>query len=170
MKLKYFVVSNYQIITFSTLPHLEKTFQEMNNKDIMDAYLDSVTQPRGETRTDRALKLAREHIISDDSGSRLAVPKAVVMITDGGSRAKSKMAIQRRAHELKDLDGATVVVLGVGENVDRQEMRQIVSDPEHAYLVNSYDDLMQYVKLAADAVCRAKPPPPPRKSYLISLF
>ncbi|XP_031556840.1 uncharacterized protein LOC116293538 isoform X2 [Actinia tenebrosa] len=149
------------IITFSTLPHLEKTFQEMNEKDIMDAYLDSVTQPRGETRTDRALKLAREHILSDDSGSRLTVPKAVVMITDGGTRAKSKMAIQRRAHELKDLDGATVVVLGVGEKVDRQEIRQIVSDPEHAYLVSGYEDLMQYVKLTADAVCNAKPPPPP---------
>jgi hypothetical protein len=156
-------VLNHQVITFSTLPHLEKTFQEMNDKTAMDAYLDSVTQPRGETRTDRALKLAREHIMSEDSGAREAVPKAVVLITDGGSGAKSKMAIQRRAHELKDLDGATVVVLGVGEKVDRQEMRQIVSDPEHAYLVSGYDDIMQFVKLTADAVCSANPPPPPRK-------
>jgi len=135
----------------------------MNDQHVLEAYLNSVTQPRGETRTDRALKMAREHILADDSGSRAEVPKAVIVVTDGGARNKNKMAIQRRAHELKDLDGATVVVLGIGNGVDRQVMRQIVSDPEHAYLVSSYDDLPQYVKMTADAVCSASPPPPPRK-------
>lgn len=135
----------------------------MNDQHVLESYLDSVSQPRGETRTDRALKMAREHILDDDSGSRASVPKAVIVVTDGGSRKRNKVTIQRRAHELKDLDGATVVVLGVGDNVDRQVIRQIVSDPEHAYLVNSYEDLPQYVKMAADAVCSASPPPPPRK-------
>lgn len=154
----------FQIITYSTLPHLEKSFHEMNDKAVIKSYLDGITQPRGETRTDRALKMARDQILRDDSGSRAAIPKAVIVVTDGGSRNKDKMAIQRRAHDLKDMDGATVVVLGVGDNVDRQVIRQVVSDPEHAYLVAGYDDLPQYVKLAADAVCQANPPPPPRKS------
>ncbi|XP_048581714.1 uncharacterized protein LOC5511228 isoform X2 [Nematostella vectensis] len=151
------------VITYSTNPHMEVALDEKNDKEELDAFLDSVSQPRGDTRMDRALNLAKDQLMNDENVARQSVPKAIIVVTDGGSKAMTKIATQRRARELKDMDGATIAVLGVGDNVDKFEMRQVASDPDHAFLVSNYDDLMQFVKLASDAVCSAKPPPPPPK-------
>lgn len=116
-----------------------------------------MSQPRGDTRTDRALKMARDDVMTSEAGARDFTPKAIVIVTDGGDKldTTAKFA-EQRARELKDMDGATIVALGVGDKVDQYELRQLASDPDHAFLVASYDDIIGYVKSAADAVCTGK--------------
>ena len=46
------------IITYSTLPSLELKFDEKNSKAALDDFLDTVSQVKGDTRTDRALKVS----------------------------------------------------------------------------------------------------------------
>ena len=142
------------ILAYSTLPHLELRFEDKNIYDGMDDFLQSMSQPRGDTRTDRALKLTRDRLITAETGARDFTPKAIVIVTDGGDApdTTAKRA-EQRARELKDMDGATIVALGVGDKVDQYELRQLASDPDHAFLVASYDDIIGYVKSAADAVC-----------------
>ena len=120
----------------------------------MADFLESMSQPRGDTRTDRALKMTRDELLIADAGARDFTPKAIVIVTDGGDKrdTTAKFA-EQRARELKDMDGATIVALGVGDKVDQYELRQLASDPDHAFLVTSYDDIIGYVKSAADAVC-----------------
>lgn len=142
------------IISYSTLPHIERRFDDRNENDNMADFLESMSQPRGETRTDRALKLARDELITSEGGARDYTPKAIVLVTDGGDNpdTTAKFA-EQRARELKDMDGATIVAIGVGDKVDQYELRQLATDPDHAFLVTSYDDIIGYVKSAADAVC-----------------
>ena len=142
------------IISYSTLPHIERRFDDRNENDNMADFLESMSQPRGETRTDRALKLARDELITSQGGARDYTPKAIVLVTDGGDNpdTTAKFA-EQRARELKDMDGATIVAVGVGDKVDQYELRQLATDPDHAFLVTSYDDIIGYVKSAADAVC-----------------
>ena len=145
------------IVSYSTLPHVERRFDERNSNDNMADFLESMSQPRGETRTDRALKLTRDELMTSEAGARDFTPKAIVIVTDGGDKrdTTAKFA-EQRARELKDMDGATIVALGVGDKVDQYELRQLASDPDHAFLVTSYDDIIGYVKSAADAVCTGK--------------
>ncbi|XP_068700145.1 uncharacterized protein [Montipora foliosa] len=150
------------IVTYSTLPHVERRFDEFSRNGKLASFLESMSQPRGDTRTDRALRVVRDQVIASGAGARSFTPKAIVIVTDGGDKhdTTAKYA-EQRARELKDMDGATIVALGVGNKVDQYELRQLASDPDHAFLVASYDDIIGYVKSAADAVCTAKPPPPP---------
>ncbi|XP_074627228.1 uncharacterized protein LOC141885237 isoform X4 [Acropora palmata] len=150
------------IVTYSTLPHIERRFDDLNRNDNLIGFLESMSQPRGDTRTDRALKAVRDQLIISEAGARDFTPKAIVIVTDGGDKHDTTARFaEQRARELKDMDGATIVALGVGNKVDQYELRQLASDPDHAFLVASYDDIIGYVKSAADAVCTAKPPPPP---------
>ena len=48
------------LITYSTLPTLELKFDEKNSEAALDDFLDTVTQHKGDTRTDRALKVTIE--------------------------------------------------------------------------------------------------------------
>ena len=145
------------VVSYSTLPHLERRFDDRNDDDNMADFLESMSQPRGDTRTDRALKMTRDDVMTSDAGARDFTPKAIVIVTDGGDKldTTAKFA-EQRARELKDMDGATIVALGVGDKVDQYELRQLASDPDHAFLVASYDDIIGYVKSAADAVCTGK--------------
>ena len=63
---------------------------------------------------------------------------------------------ERRARELKDQDGATVVAIGIGNKIDQCELRQIASDPEHAFVGSSYDDIIDFVKPVTDVACTGK--------------
>ena len=65
----------------------------------------------------------------------------------------SVKAAERRARELKDQDGATIVAIGIGNAVDQYELRQIASDPEHAFIGSSYDDIIDFVKPVTDVAC-----------------
>jgi len=142
------------IVAYSTLPHVERRFDDRNGNDNMADLLESMSQPRGETRTDRALKMTRDQLMISEAGARDYTPKAIVIVTDGGDeRDTTAKFADQRARELKDMDGATIVALGVGDKVDQYELRQLASDPDHAFLVTSYDDIIGYVKSAADAVC-----------------
>ena len=142
------------IVTYSTLPHVERRFDEFNRNGKLASFLESMSQPRGDTRTDRALRVVRDQVIVSGAGARSFTPKAIVIVTDGGDKhdTTAKYA-EQRARELKDMDGATIVALGVGNKVDQYELRQLASDPDHAFLVASFDDIIGYVKSAADAVC-----------------
>ena len=142
------------VLAYSTLPQIELKFDDRNAYENMDDFLESMSQPRGDTRTDRALKMTRDKLITSESGARDFTPKAIVIVTDGGDApdTTAKFA-EQRARELKDMDGAKIVALGVGDKVDQYELRQLASDPDHAFLVASYDEIIGYVKSAADAVC-----------------
>ena len=145
------------IVTYSTLPHIEMKFDETTSKDTIAKFLESMSQSRGDTRTDRALKLTRDQLITSEAGARDLIPKAIVIVTDGGDAiGRTVKFAEQRARELKDLDGATTIVLGVGDKVDQYELRQLASDPDHAFLVATYEDIIGYVKSAADAACSGK--------------
>ena len=145
------------VLAYSTLPQIELRFDDRNAYENMDDFLESMSQPRGDTRTDRALKMTRDKLIISEAGARDFTPKAIVIVTDGGDApdTTAKFA-EQRARELKDMDGATIVALGVGDKVDQYELRQLASDPDHAFLVTSYDEIIGYVKSAADAVCTGR--------------
>ena len=45
------------------------------------------------------------------------------------------------------------MAVGIGDGVDQYELRQIASDPEHAFFGSSYDDIIDFVKPVADVAC-----------------
>ena len=141
------------VISYSTLPHMELHYGDIRDQDHFADYMLSMSQPRGSTRTDRALKMARDQLANPAGGSREDTPKAIILVTSGQTSAVAAKAAEQRARELKDTDGVTIVALGVGTSVDQYALRQLSSNPDHAFLLNSYDDIIGFVKPTADAVC-----------------
>lgn len=74
------------IVTYATLPHIERRFDDLNRNDNLIGFLEAMSQPRGDTRTDRALKAVRDQLIISEAGARDFTPKAIVIVTDGGDK------------------------------------------------------------------------------------
>lgn len=141
------------VITYSTQPHVEIKYGDINDLGELSDYMESMSQPRGETRTDRALHVARDQLIRNEGGPRDNTPKAVILVTAGATTPAAAKSAEQQARELKDTDGATIVALGVGHDVDQYALRQFASNPDHAFLVTSYDDIIEFVKPTVDAAC-----------------
>ncbi|CAG2249641.1 unnamed protein product [Mytilus edulis] len=92
------------------------------------------------TRTDLALKYTHEHIFAPDNGERSDVIDVVIVLTDGKSQRRKDT--QSEAALIKDR-GAYIFVIGVGREVNVDELNEISSDPDQKFtiLVSSFSQL-----------------------------
>nr|XP_026692192.1 zonadhesin-like isoform X3 [Ciona intestinalis] len=86
------------------------------------------------------------------SGRRMDTPAIVVLITDG----KSLDEVEEPAAILREL--ATVVTLGIGDLVVKDELETIASSPSDKFVtqVSDFDDLSEITRSFAESLCAAK--------------
>lgn len=91
-------------------------------------------------------------MLTAQAGSRAGVHKLVVVVTDGGST--DKRATQDEAYALRNT-GATVVVLAVGQWIDRLELNNMASYPysENSIVVSQYSQLPSIKSRLSDIAC-----------------
>ncbi|GFS00165.1 collagen alpha-4(VI) chain [Elysia marginata] len=110
----------------------------------------------GGTNTANSIQYTTGKIFSPPLGARQDVPHIAVVITDGQSgdqTATAAAADHARQH------GISLLALGVGHNVDQDELADIADDPdnEHVFQVGSYKDLKALSKQILEAACKVKP-------------
>lgn len=88
-------------------------------------------------------------------GSRVGVPKAVVVFSDG--KSDDFYETSNAAGRVREI-GVTVFAVGVGQDLDLFELKAIASDPDctHLSLVESYNQIDTLVQEMQHASCRSK--------------
>ena len=85
-----------------------------------------------------------------DQSPRTGVPKIAIVITDG----RSNDDIGVPAQQLRD-SGCTVFGVGVGENFDMEQLREIVTDPDSQHVLKAkFDALDPLVKTIVETACK----------------
>lgn len=111
----------------------------------------------GFTNTVAALQLIKEELDSErHSGD---ARKAVVLLTDGLPTGQAETSILTKqavdiAREIQS-SGATLYVIGLGENADRAFISELVEDAPYAYFATTGSDLDMIYKQITGALCES---------------
>lgn len=137
-------------LTFGTEPqkqfHLD-TFDRAS--DVKDA-IGLIKQSRGSTNTADALRRTRTHFFGKHT--REGVVQIAIVITDGSSNDPKATAHQAA---LAREEGIHIFAVGVGQDVDPDELEAIASRPQDQYVFNVEDFMgLQRIKnLLAKRTC-----------------
>lgn len=101
----------------------------------------------GRTRTDDALATAG-HLFA--RSNRFAALKIVVVLTDGQS---ANVHMTRTEAAALHLNGVRVVAIGIGNDIDRDELVDIAQMESRVFTVKSFDHLRHLRREVTDKVC-----------------
>ncbi len=111
------------------------------------------------TNTADALVTLRTEVLTTAGGARdesLAIPRVAVVITDGKSSVNESETIPaaRAVHDA----GITVFAVGVGKNIDEEELTAIASRPQLVTLLSNFNiiEFQSLLRTLSVEVCRSK--------------
>ena len=130
---------------------------ELGSKTTLNSFnnlVDGLTHESGETRIDRALKLARS--LFDPSGAtRQGVPKILILLTSGQQTvASDALSLEDAARPLHEAD-VKILAVGMGQNVNEKELQSVVLKNEDVFLAPSFDDLISLSGSVSKITCEA---------------
>ena len=116
--------------------------------------MDGLPHESGETRIDRALKLARS--LSNPTGAtRRGVPKILILLTNGKQTiAADSLSLEDAARPLHEAN-VRILAVGMGQNVDEKELSSVVLKDEDVFLAPSFDDLVSLSGSVSKITCEA---------------
>ena len=131
-------------------------FGEISSSDDFNKKLDYLPHLRGKTRIDLALQKAHIELFTWNGGMRNSadVIKVVMVITDGRqSPAPDGIRLDEAAAGLI-VQGVKVLSIGIGDNIDEEELRMMVQDPsKHTFWSESYKALRVQLATIARESC-----------------
>lgn len=142
------------VITYAAFPQFQFHLNDYSAKADILAAMDAVRQMGGyHTSTPDALRAMRERGFRTDSGGgRANVTRVGIVITDGRSDdpVKTEAEARRARHA-----GIHLFAVGVGLDLDLQELEKIASFPSRYYtfMVESYSGLENIKDLLAIKAC-----------------
>ncbi|XP_078351415.1 macrophage mannose receptor 1-like isoform X2 [Oculina patagonica] len=141
------------LIRFSSSANVVFNFEEHYTNNDINTAIDQMEHIRGGTRTDRALRLARNKLFlekAEGGTSRPNIPKFLVVMTDGISKSPFITALE--ANALKK-NGVHIIVVGVGRLLNRRELSDIASSPQDIITASSFKALKKIVVVTKEKVC-----------------
>ena len=131
-------------------------FGEIASTDDFNKKVDGLPHLRGKTRIDLALQKAGNELFTWAGGMRIRsdVIKVVIVITDGRqSPAPDGIRLDEAAAGLI-VQGVKVLSIGIGDNIDQEELRMMVQDPnKHTFWSESYTALRVQLATIARESC-----------------
>ena len=114
---------------------LNKLFEPTSIKDEVQRIIPSGGK---ETVTDEALRKSADELFDVKSGGRPGASKVLIIVTDGKSTGKEPP--KRAVKPLKE-KGVRVYVVNIGEDTDKDELKDIVPTDENIYPVKNPDEV-----------------------------
>lgn len=145
--------SRIALILYSNFATAAVRLDEEKTLASFDNLVDGLPHERGVTRIDRALKLARS--IFDSNGvTRRGVPKIFILLTDGKqTMAQDVLTLDEAARPLHERN-VKIFVVGMGSNVDVEELKAVALDKEDLFLAPSFDNLVSLSGSLSKKMCQ----------------
>ena len=138
------------VISYGTEPKLAIPFNKYITPIGLALAIENISYPGTITMTGKALELANQKLF--DKGSRINVPKVLVVLSEGTSRD----SVQKSAQDLRKA-GVTVISVGFGPVYNDAELDNIASIPASYYVIKAkFNELQHKVNEVQDKICGAK--------------
>ena len=101
------------------------------------------------TVTDEALRKSAEEVFAVKSGGRPGSSKVLIIVTDGKSTGKEST---KQAVKPLEEKGVRVYVVNIGEDTDKDELKDIVPTEKNIYLVKTPNEVPSVIPKLVDDV------------------
>lgn len=127
-------------------------FEEYFTHDEVYDAIDRMKFVKGGTRTDRALRLARNKLFLEKpvGMSRPNIPKFLVLMTDGISTHPRITVMEA---DLLKKKGVHIIVVAIGRAIYLKELLSVASTPRNVVSVTSFAKLKRIVAITKEKVC-----------------
>lgn len=115
--------------------------------------LNGIKQTHGDTYTSKALRFVRTQGFLPSNGGRPDVPHIIIVITDGQSTTPQDTI--REAAKLAQ-NNIIAFTIGVGKQIDLNELKVIAGDSSRMFEVANYDTLHTIEKKLFSKVCKVE--------------
>lgn len=131
--------TRFALVKYQRSPTIEFYLNQYSTRSDYESAIDSVVISNSEdTNIADALRMLRESIFNGN-GDRAGVENVGIVITDGRSNIQS-FDVANQARRTRDA-GIRLLVIGIGNSIDFNELRQIASSDQDIYRVNIIRDL-----------------------------
>ncbi|XP_057306646.1 coadhesin-like [Hydractinia symbiolongicarpus] len=114
-----------------------------------------IEYPYGGTRTDRALQVAEEKFFCEACGLREGVPRVLLVLTDGKSSMNSR-PMPDASRKLKEELNVNIMTIGVGKEINVDELHEIASYPENVFVLEGYAYLKDKLNALLKMACKER--------------
>ena len=127
------------VVEFSKEPAVVIGLDDHFEEESLKRAIDNI-HPSGnvQVRTDEALRVVVNKVFSPELGGRPSVPKIVILLTDDESTGERSLDEVQKDTERQ---GARVLIVTIGPNVDRDDLKKLVPKDDHIISVPGVDDL-----------------------------
>ncbi len=144
----------FAVATFSDSATVQFDFRAHRDLQSLVAAVDGLSHAGGNTDITTGLNTVRESIFLDPaSGNRAYIPDILILITDGLDSERDHAAMDTQA-DLTKQAGITILSVGVGNNVDSQQLRNISSN-DQAFMASNFTVLGTLLDELTAATCAA---------------
>ena len=127
------------VISYSSYAQARFYLNSYHNKSALLTAIDNLPYDSGGTNTAGGIDLLRQQGFTETNGGRpqtRAIPRVAVVITDGYSNSYSAtVAAAQSAHD----EDITIFSVGIGSNVNINELNAIASDPSYVSTITGFD-------------------------------
>ncbi|XP_064602245.1 collagen alpha-6(VI) chain-like [Liolophura sinensis] len=160
--LQFFVIGQERVrvglLTYNVNPHIEFQLNSFYTHAPMFAAIDNLNPTAVGTWTDKALKTAREVMLTEVNGARVGSPKLVITLTDGQSRDPNATIAQAN---LMKATGAQMFSIGIGKWISQAELKVLASRDDYVFEVANFDGLATIEAQLQRKTCNATATPWP---------
>ncbi|KAK3737342.1 hypothetical protein RRG08_067406 [Elysia crispata] len=137
-------------VTFASKVDSQFLLNDYNDTQSAVAAIRQIPYSMGSTRTDLALRYARDVIFTPANGHRTGVPRVVLLATDGDSNNQTATSLE--AQKLKK-EGFTVFAIAIGNNLDLDALRDVATNASFVSKVDSFTDLQNFLPSLQSSIC-----------------
>ena len=131
------------VVTFSFYATLSIKFSDFVNKADFKEAVEEIPFMGSTTRIDRALKVVNEDLFSESNGARRDVTKMLILLTDGSQTKDADAVDPGKLAKLLRQRGIHILSVGIGEDVDIDELTHIAGSPDRVYTTADFDQLIE---------------------------
>lgn len=130
------------LINYNTKANLLIDFNSFVDYRTTAQIIDNIRYDGGLTFTDLALKMANDHVMQAVNGMREVFggpPKVILTITDGASSNPNSTV--KEIERIKRREFISMISVGIGVEIDFDELIALASTPDDQYLVEDFNSL-----------------------------
>ena len=148
--------SRVGLILYSNFATVSAEIGAKTTLDSFENLVDGLPHEKGKTRIDRALKLASSLFDPSPAGAmRPGVPRILILLTNGKqTEAPDAITLDHAARSLFETD-VRILVVGIGQNLDRGELQARTLKEGDVFLAPSFDDLVGLSGAVSKTTCQA---------------
>lgn len=149
------------IVKFSSSARIEFYLDQHYSIEEVKKAMDRIDTFGGETNIAGGLRLMRNDVFQTYRGDRPDIKNIAIVITDGIANVRAETTVPE-AEKARD-EGIEIFTIGITNEVDERELREIASPPErsHVFRVQDFDRINDILDNVISRACEVVPTPGP---------